>query len=57
MSVKLNAGKLVLDCNGYVGNTILNVKYYKNAYKTDEQLKQELKDLLEKNKDLKDLFH
>jgi hypothetical protein len=24
---------------------------------TDEQLKQELKDLLEKNKDLKDLFH
>ena len=56
-SVKLNACKLVLDCNGFVGNTNLNVKFDKNADKTDEQLKQELKDLLEKNKDLKDLFH
>ena len=49
-SVKLNACKLVLDCNGFVGNTNLNVKFDKNADKTDEQLKQELKDL-------KDLFH
>jgi len=56
-SVKLNACKLVLDCNGFVGNTNLNVKFDKNADKTDEQLKQELKDLLEKNDDLKDLFH
>ena len=56
-SVKLNACKLVLDCNGFVGNTNLNVKFDKNADKTDEQFKQELKDLLEKNKDLKDLFH
>lgn len=40
-----------------VGNTNLNVKFDKHADKTDEQLKQELKDLLEKNKDLKDLFH
>ena len=56
-SVKLNACKLVLDCNGFVGNTNLNVKFDKHADKTDEQLKQELKDLLEKNKDLKDLFH
>ena len=55
-NVKLNACKLVLECNGFTKDTNLNVKFNENNNKTDKELIEELADIYKANPTFKDII-